>query len=127
VELFEATGGPGKPKGKPTPPDLAEWDPSVELLAAVHDRLGAIVQAVVASAGSKKKIQMRPWPRPEGARQLWERDKARRNFSHLESVITYVPTDEWLTEHPPPAPPATSTTATAERVPPAGGLITERG
>lgn len=42
---------------------LTEFPPEVEALAAVVDRLGEVVAAVVASAGGKAR-RVRPWPRP---------------------------------------------------------------
>lgn len=44
-------------------PAVSEWSSEVELLAAVYDRLGDVINAVAASGGGKP-VRVRPWPRP---------------------------------------------------------------
>lgn len=47
---------------------MSTWSPEMELLAAVFDRLGSVVAAVVASAGGRPP-DIQPFPRPETAAQ----------------------------------------------------------
>lgn len=116
VELYEQSGVADKAPGKPPPPDLVDFPPEVELLAAVYDRLGEVIAAVAASAGSKKKIRPRPWARPETARDILRKRRARDNFLHLEQALTFV--DEWPAEQTvPPALPGPTTTSSSTPVP----------
>lgn len=60
--------------GPPAPPALTEFSPEVEVLQGVLDRLGEVVNAVVASGGGKPS-PVRPGPRPVTA---LDRARARR-------------------------------------------------
>lgn len=66
-ELIEAEvrehGMPERPARADIP--LTKFDPTVEALAAVHDRLGEVVAAIAASAGSKRRPKMPAYPRPK--------------------------------------------------------------
>lgn len=111
VELYMTLGLDKKPPGKVPPPPLTEFSPDVELLAAVHDRLGEVIRAVAASSGSRRLPKPKPWPRPRTARDEVRRRKSLDNFRHLEQVITFVPESDWRASLP--ATPAAVTTATA--------------
>lgn len=56
------------PEGEPEE-RLSTWSPERELLAAVFDRLGSVVAAVVASGGGRPP-DIQPFPRPITAAQL---------------------------------------------------------
>lgn len=112
VEMYEAFEQQNK--GRPRPPVLAppatEFAPDVEVLAALFDRLGELIQVSIAAAGSKKKISVKPWPRPETARDIVRRRKARANIEHLESAIVFIDAE------PAPPDPAAPVTATISRI-----------
>ena len=67
--------------GRSTPP-LTEWDPSVELLAAIFDRLGDVANAPFLAAGGKAG-RVQPWPRPVTA---WHRVQAARLRDEADSM-----------------------------------------
>lgn len=116
VDLYVESGHADKPPPQPQPPDLVEFSPEVELLAAVYDRLGEVIRAVAASAGSKKKPRLKPWTRPVTARDLVRKKRARDNFLHLDSILTFV--EDWPAERtvqPVAELPPTTVTATAAR------------
>lgn len=89
VELYREQQQLG-PQGPPPGPPLSEFTIEAEILAAVVDRLGEIIQVTIAAAGSKKKINLKPWPRPETAAVLERRQRRREAMEHLESVIRFV-------------------------------------
>jgi hypothetical protein len=68
------------PAAAPSMP-LTEFDPTVRTLADLHDQLGALIAAVVASTG-KKPPRLRRYPRPRTAldrrreRLRWTKHKA---------------------------------------------------
>lgn len=49
---------------KPKPPKLTEFGPEVQALAALHDRIGALIQVTWASTGKSKAPRLQPYPRP---------------------------------------------------------------
>lgn len=66
------------PSGQPKGPPLTEYSPEVEALSAVIDRLGEVINAVLAAGGGKPKL-VRPWQRPVTAadrRRAREREAA---------------------------------------------------
>lgn len=72
LELVGDQSAPGGPK-------LSEFGPSEELLAALYDRLGEVIQAVIGSQGGKPP-NFHPWPRPALAV-----DRVRRRRAENES------------------------------------------
>lgn len=67
-ELAEQAAAAGhQPKARP--PSLTEWSPEVRVLAAMHDRIGFLIGAVMGSAGAKPP-KMEPYPRPVLAGQI---------------------------------------------------------
>jgi hypothetical protein len=72
---------PGRPQRR-----MSDWSPEVEMLTAVLDRLGELVQAVAAVGGAKpKKVQ--PAPRPVTA---YERVRRNRRAERHRSLVSRV-------------------------------------
>ena len=95
VELYRESKQQEREDGAQPPspsPPLSEFSMEAEILAAVVDRLGEVIQATIAAAGSKKKIKIKPWPRPETAAVLERRRRRQEVMEHLEEVIRF--TDE---------------------------------
>lgn len=92
-ELAEKQAEREESRGEPKEPDrppLQGWTTQVDMLAAIYDRLGAVVDAVVASAG-KKPPRMRPMPRPETAgERAKRRAKYRRQLARHRSIVDRV-------------------------------------
>ncbi len=67
-------------------PRLSEYSTSVELLAAIFDRLGELTRVTVASAGGKPG-EVRPWPRP-----MTEIERAQRQarMDRHEALVTEI-------------------------------------
>lgn len=65
---------------------MAVWSPELEVLAAVFDRLGSVVAAVVASTGNRPP-DLQPFPRPvtaaERARFAANRERRERLVKRL--------------------------------------------
>lgn len=64
-------------------PDQRDWNLTNELMAAIHDRLGDVTQAVLSTievprGKSRPKYPGKPFPRPESAVQQARDDLARR-------------------------------------------------
>lgn len=69
-------------------PPLESWSPEVEYLAAVVDRLGEVIQTVIATTpGAKKPPRMRPVPRPETA---LDRARRRRAWARHHELVAEV-------------------------------------
>lgn len=67
-------------------PRVSEWSIEVEKLTDVVDRLGEVMQAVVAAAGSKPP-KVRPQPRPKTA---IDRLREQRRYEHHRKVVSRV-------------------------------------
>lgn len=67
-------------------PRMSEWSVELEKLTDVVDRLGELMQAVVASAGGKPP-KIKPQPRP---RTAMDRVKERRRMEHHRKVVSRV-------------------------------------
>lgn len=67
-------------------PRFRDWSPERDSLAAIYDRLGTVVQAVIAASGGKnaKPPTMPPHPRPRGSAESAR--QARRKERHYELV-----------------------------------------
>lgn len=68
------------------PPPVSEFTPEVELLAAIVDRLGGVIAAVIGVNGGKPP-KTRPWPRPVTA---MDRAKSRVAFSDYRDIVSKV-------------------------------------
>lgn len=73
-----------KPKGNR--PRISEWSPELEKITEVVDRLGEVMQAVVASNGGKPP-KIRPQPRP---RTAIDRMRERKRYEHHRKVVSRV-------------------------------------
>jgi hypothetical protein len=93
LELYEATRDRPRRKSDPL---LVEETLVVSLLKGIHELLqqGTHYTAAAAPKGTKRP-KVRRLPRPKTAAQLWAREESRRAFEHVESVLVYVPEDEW--------------------------------
>jgi hypothetical protein len=72
---------------KRTPP-ISEFNAAVELLAALHDRLGNLITVVAATAGSKRPPKPRPWPRPVTAIERARNRQAKADFDDIVRLVT---------------------------------------
>ena len=92
VEMYRAAKEqmPDDVMAPPPAPPMSEYTLEAEILAAVLDRLGEVIQATISAAGSKKKIKIKPWPRPETAANIEKRVRRQEVMDHLESVINFV-------------------------------------
>jgi len=72
------------------PPDerMSHWTPELAVLAAMFDRLGTVVAAVIGSAGGKPP-DIAPYPRPVTAGQR-ARERSRRD-DHDRLVMRLLP------------------------------------
>lgn len=65
---------------------MSTWSPEMEVLAAVFDRLGSVIAAVVASGGNRPP-DVQPFPRPitaaEQARSALRREKHQKLVKRL--------------------------------------------
>lgn len=68
----------------PGSPPLVMWTPEVQYLAAVVDRLGEVIQAVIATAPGGKPPKIKPLPRP---RTAFDRARARRARARHENLV----------------------------------------
>ena len=68
------------PAGGPGSPPLTEFTPEVEAIVAVVDRLGDVVNTLIAANGGKPK-PVRPWPRPVTA---LDRVRARKRAEAMD-------------------------------------------
>jgi len=68
-------------------PSLAVWSPEVEYLAAVVDRLGEVIQAVVSTVPKAKPPRIKPLPRPKTA---FERARERRAWRRHAALVAEV-------------------------------------
>lgn len=75
-----------RPTRRRSPP-VSEFTPDVELLAAVHDRIGNLITVVAATSGSKKPPKPKPWPRPVTAAERAERRRAKSDFNDIVAVF----------------------------------------
>jgi len=95
VEEYERTLDRPRVQGDRSP-DLVEVDLATSLLMGVHELLQQVVHFTAAAAprktGRPKVVRL---PRPKTAKHLYEAARRREAMAHLESVIRYVPQDEW--------------------------------
>lgn len=68
-------------------PSLAVWSPEVEYLAAVVDRLGEVVQAVISTVPKAKPPRIKPVPRPKSA---FDRARERRAWRRHGDLVAEV-------------------------------------
>lgn len=81
------TGQPPEPK----PPRLTEFGPDIEILAAIHDRLGELGNAVIAAGGGTPRT-LRPWVRPVTA---FDRIRAERRRAGAEDLLRQLVPDRF--------------------------------
>lgn len=67
-------------------PSLDDWSTEAAYLAAVVDRLGEVVAAIVGSAGGKPP-KIKPLPRP---RTAFDRARRRRQLRAVDSLVAEV-------------------------------------
>lgn len=95
MDLYERTRDQPRRKDHGS---LVEETPTVALLKLVVELLQQVAQYSANAAGGlgvKGKAKVKALPRPVTARDKWERHEARRAFEHLESVIRFVPPEEF--------------------------------
>ena len=68
-------------------PPISEFGPEVEALAAIYDRLGGVIHAVVASAGAKKPPKPKPYIRPVTALDRARQRHRRSGFDDIVAVF----------------------------------------
>jgi hypothetical protein len=77
-------------------PDLIEVDLATSILMGQHELLQQIVHFTAANAPKKTgRPKVTRLPRPKTAQQLYEAAERRNALAHLESVITFVPQEQW--------------------------------
>ena len=67
-------------------PRASDWTAQTRLFAAMHDRLGEVVQGLIAMSGNKPP-KLDPWPRPEIAATRAQREKSRRDYDELLELV----------------------------------------
>lgn len=89
VEAYRAyrdAHGGKTPKRKAQPPALYEWTWEHEALAALFSLMQ---QHIHVTSQSKKKAQVKPWPRPRTAAQILAREESRERHRHVESMLRF--------------------------------------
>jgi len=86
-EVAELAAKQPAPKGSPV--RMRDWSPELETLTAMVDRLGDIIQAVIAAQGGKPP-KIKPMPRPETAMDAI-RDPRRQHQKILSKVMIAQP------------------------------------
>jgi hypothetical protein len=95
MELYERTLDQPRAKGEKAP-DLVEFGLTESLLAGLHELLQQVVFWTSANAPKKAgKPKITKLPRPKTAKQLYDAEQDRKAFAHLESVIRFVPQEQW--------------------------------
>lgn len=89
LDLTDALGEAAVPKAR-----LSEFDPMVERLTDLYDRMGDLIAAVVAAAGAKPpKVQRAPRPETAAERLRKARDQRQRHETHAALVAALLPND----------------------------------
>jgi hypothetical protein len=97
LELYEATKD--RPR-RETDPLLVEETLVVSLLKGIHELLQQNTHyTAAASPKGTKRPKVKRLPRPKTAEQMWARQEARRAHEHVESVLVFVPEDQWKRTH----------------------------
>lgn len=86
-EVAELAAKQPSPKGSPV--RMRDWSPELELLTALVDRLGDVIQAVIAAQGGKPP-RIKPMPRPTTAMDAI-RDPRRQHQKILSKVMIAQP------------------------------------
>jgi hypothetical protein len=93
VELYEQTRHLPRRRSSPL---LVEETAVVSLLKGILELLQQDVHYTAAAAPPKtKRPKVRRLPRPKTAAHLWAAAEARRAHEHVESVLVFVPEDQW--------------------------------
>lgn len=95
VEAYEQSLD--QPKGRvERAPDLVEVDLATSILMGMHEVLQQLVWFTSAAAPKgTRHPKITRLPRPKTAKHLYEAAQTREALAHLESVITFVPQDQW--------------------------------
>lgn len=86
-----------QPDGGPRGPRLSEWSAEVNRLTDIHDRLGELINAVVASAGAKPK-RVPPTPRPYTALDRARLSRVRGRHAELVAEVKAAQ-ERWARTH----------------------------
>jgi hypothetical protein len=65
---------------------MTEWTPDVAVLTGIHDRLGEVVGAIIASAGGKPP-KLKPSPRPRTAVDRLRQQAAKSRHEALVAEV----------------------------------------
>jgi hypothetical protein len=84
-ELAEQVINNPDPAPRGDPMRMREWSPELEILTAMADRLGDVIQAVIAAQGGKPP-KIKPMPRPKTAVEKL-RDPRRQHRRTLSKVM----------------------------------------
>lgn len=99
VELYKLSRN-SKIKRKSPPPEAYEIGPEVEVMAALFVQMQQTNHLLSQlpkgrKRGRAKRFKPVKWPMPETAAEILKRQERRAAFEHFESVIVYVPDEEW--------------------------------
>lgn len=72
-------------------PDLVEVDLGVSLLMSTVE----LLQQIRDFTAGHKKPKVKAIPRPKTAKDLYERQQMRLAREHIESVLSFVPQEQW--------------------------------
>lgn len=98
VELHRASVRRGLRARKAPPPEVYEYSPELECLAALFHQLqqiGHLISQQNAKRGHRKRFKPVMWPVPRTAADVVRREDSRRAFETVESSIRFVPVDEY--------------------------------
>lgn len=94
LEHYEASRD--QPQRASANPLLVEETLVVTLLKGIHELLQQNTHYTAAAAPKgTTRPKVRQLPRPRTAAQLWAREEARRAYQHVESVLVFVPDEQW--------------------------------
>lgn len=101
VELYKMAVARGHKARKSPPPEAYEYSSEQEYLGIVAELLNNLNWLVAnKDAPKRKRKRYKPLklPTPQTAAALVRREEARAAHQHLESVVRFVPDDEWLAQ-----------------------------
>lgn len=101
VELYKLATARGHKARRSPPPEIYEYSSEQEYLAIVAQQLHNIAYLIANQNTPKrkrKKYKPLKLPRPETAADVVHREQARDAYDYLESVVRFVPDDEWLAQ-----------------------------
>ena len=65
---------------------LAHWSPEVEILAALYDRMGDLINATIVASGGKSQ-KVKPWPAPVLASHRVDAARRRASVDDMVSQL----------------------------------------